>query len=73
MHNPSETTPVAFIVAERRPWTGNPNWIIGDDWSRTCETQAEAERVAERWRSHGQTLPEDIAVLALVPLVGGAE
>jgi hypothetical protein len=62
--------PVAYLVAERRPWTGDPSWIIGDGWSRECATLGEAEEVAERWRSHGQSLPEDIAVLALTVVSG---
>ncbi|WP_430594054.1 hypothetical protein [Isoptericola sp. QY 916] len=66
------TEPVGYLVAERRPWTSNPHWIIGDDWSRYCETRAEAEEVAERWRTHGHGIPGDIGVLALVPVAGDA-
>lgn len=59
------SVPIAYLVAERR----GGRWIIGDDWSRQCDTLDEARKVAADWRKMVGYDPADIAVLA-VTVVG---
>lgn len=61
----SPIVPIAYLVAERR----GGRWIIGDDWSRQCDTLDEARKVAADWRLMVGYDPADIAVLA-VTVVG---
>lgn len=56
-----------FIVAERRPHTGDPHFIFGDDWSEWHATRDEADAAADRWRRSTQgSDPSNVGVFALV-------
>jgi hypothetical protein len=43
-------------------------WLLGEDWTEACDTLAEAQAVAARWREsqarYGRR-PEDVTVLAV--------
>jgi hypothetical protein len=68
--NAAGPQPVRYVVAERRPWTGAPAWIFGDEWNAWCDSLEEAAAVADRWRTHPGTDAADIAVFAVVPAEG---
>ncbi|MGH2617198.1 MAG: hypothetical protein ACRDJC_18350 [Thermomicrobiales bacterium] len=64
-HSPTPTA-AQYVVAERRPWTGNPAWVFGDEWNHWCDTLDDARDVAAQWRTHPGTDPDDVAVFAVV-------
>ena len=56
-----------YMVAERRPWTGNTKFIFGDDWSPEFPTREEAEETRSRWVAQNPKAdPSDFGVFALV-------
>jgi hypothetical protein len=58
------SAPIAYLVAERREGA----WLLGDDWIQRCDTLADAQEVAEKWRAAKwySSDPADVAVFAIV-------
>lgn len=55
-----EAGPVAYLVAERR----QGQWLLSGEWPAHYESLAEAQGVADHWRTFGGD-PADVGVFAV--------
>lgn len=56
-----------WVVAQRRPWAGENNFIFHSDWASFCGTREEADDTAKAWRHSQQSDdPTNVGIFALV-------